>query len=104
VYERSIEYTGTVTATGIGTWQDDISSATQADEVSWGWWFNDAFKIPDGADNIKLDISFDPSTNEAITLGGWELDTDTGYLCIKFGNEIQDTTNAKIFVDLTYQR
>lgn len=104
VYERSIEYTGTVNSTGIGTWQDDISSATQADEVSWGWWFNDAFKIPDNANNIKLDISYDPSTNEAITLGGWELDTSTGYLCIKFGNEIQDTTNAKIFVDLTYQR
>lgn len=104
VYERSIEYTGTVNATGIGTWQDDISSATQADEVSWGWWYNAAFKIPDNADNIKLDISYDPATNEAITLGGWELDTTTGYLCIKFGNEIQDTTNAKVFVDLTYQR
>lgn len=57
-----------------------------------------------GADNIDLKLKFDPSTNEPIVLGGYVIDTDTGNICIKFGNSISDTENAKIAIDITYTR
>ena len=55
-------------------------------------------------DDIDIDIKFDPITNEPITLGGYVVDTDTGNICIKFGNSISDTENARLAIDLTYTR
>ena len=55
-------------------------------------------------DDIDIDIKFDPITNEPITLGGYVVDTDTGNMCIKFGNSISDTENARLAIDLTYTR
>lgn len=99
-------YSGTVNSTGIGTWKDksELTNPTAADEASWGWWYNEGFKIPDNSDNIELKVKYDPSKSDTIALGGWTLDTTTGYLCIKFANEISDTSNAKIVVDLSYTR
>ena len=57
-----------------------------------------------GADNIDIKLKFDPRTNEPIVLGGYVIDTDTGNMCIKFGNSISDTENAKIAIDITYTR
>ena len=92
----------TVTATGIGTWTDkDVSQIVSSDETDW--WYDSAFIIPNNIDQNSVDISlkFDP-TGDAVTLGGYILDTSTGKICIKFGNSI-DTTTAKIAVDITYQ-
>ena len=57
-----------------------------------------------GTDNIDVSLKYDPTTNEAITLGGYVIDTDTGNICIKFGNSITDTTNARVAIDITYTR
>lgn len=57
-----------------------------------------------GADNIGIGLKFDPKTNEPIVLGGYVIDTDTGNICIKFGNSISDTENARVAIDLTYTR
>lgn len=84
--------------TGIGTW-DDSATPTETD-----WWYDDAFKIPDNRNDIDLSLKFDPSSGEPVTLGGYILDTDTGKLCIKFGNSIATPANAKIAVDITYTR
>lgn len=56
------------------------------------------------ADNISIQLKFDPKTNEPIVLGGYVIDTDTGNMCVKFGNSISDTENAKVAIDLTYTR
>ena len=84
--------------TGIGTWDDSVTP-TETD-----WWYDDAFKIPDNRNDIDLSLKFDPSSGEPVTLGGYILDTDTGKLCIKFGNSIATPANAKIAVDITYTR
>ena len=96
---------------GVGEWQWTLNNPTAADEASWGWWQNDIFKLlgrSSAVENYGYDVSFkfgyDPSTSEPITLGGYQIDTDTGYLCIKFANYVVDTTNAKIFVDITFTR
>ena len=57
-----------------------------------------------GEDNISLGLKFDPKTGEAITLGGYVIDTDTGNICIKFGNSIEDTENARVGIDIIYTR
>lgn len=57
-----------------------------------------------GADNIGVQLKFDPRTNEPIVLGGYIIDTDTGNICIKFGNSIEDTENARVAIDITYTR
>ena len=92
-----------ISATGIGAWFDgDPSSITPStDEVDW--WEDAAFQIPN-TDDVDVSIKFDPSTNEAIVLGGYILDTTTGRICIKFGNSITNTTDAKVAVDITYTR
>ena len=57
-----------------------------------------------GTDNIDVSLKYDPTTNEAITLGGYAIDTDTGNICIKFGNSITDTEHARVAIDITYTR
>lgn len=57
-----------------------------------------------GTDNISISLKFDPITNEPITLGGYVIDTDTSNMCIKFGNNISDTENARVAIDIIYTR
>ena len=85
----------TMTATGIGTW-DNSGTPDETD-----WWYDDAFKITN-ADDIDLSLKFDP-TGEVVTLGGYILDTTSGKICIKFGNSVT-ISNTKIAVDITYTR
>jgi hypothetical protein len=56
------------------------------------------------SDNIGVGLKFDPATNEPIVLGGYIIDTDTGNICIKFGNTITDTEHARVAIDITYTR
>lgn len=103
-----VVYTGSIPsgATGIGTWQSNISSPTAAQESGWGWWYNDAFKVPTGSDGYSCDLAFkfDPlAGGEPLALGGYILDTTTGYLCIKFAKATTRATH-KIAVDITYTR
>lgn len=90
--------------TGIGTWYDgdpeDLDPST--DETDW-------LEIADligieSADDIDIDIKYDPSSNEPIVKGGYEIDTTTGKMCIKFANEIATPANAKVAIDITFLR
>lgn len=54
------------------------------------------------SDDVDVSIKFDP-TGDTTCLGGYILDTDTGKICIKFGNSIKPET-ARIAVDITYTR
>lgn len=56
------------------------------------------------SNDIKVSLCFDPSTNEAIVLRGYMIDTDTGNICIGFANAISDTQHAKVSIDITYTR
>ena len=56
------------------------------------------------SNDIEVSLKFDPSTNEVIVLGGYMIDTDTGNLCVKFANNIQDVENAKVAIDINYTR
>ena len=97
---------------GIGEWQDSITveSATAAQEAQWGWIYHDIFKKLDpdwGEQNgydVDIKFGFDPKTKEPITLGGYWVDTDTGYLCVKFANYVVNTTDAKVTIDVTFTR
>ena len=102
--------------TGIGEWQDDPTGATVSDEISWGWYYNDALKLDSATftawgvsqDDIDINFLFDPSTstNVPIVLGGYEWDTDTGYICIKFASELSASVIAdlKIAIDIKITR
>lgn len=102
--------------TGIGEWQDDPTGATSTDETGWGWYCNDALKLDAATltawgvsqDDIGIDFLFDPttSTNVPIVLGGYEWDTDTGYICIKFASELSADVIAdlKIAIDVKITR
>ena len=104
-----VEYTGAlaVGATGIGTWQDSFNNPTAADEAGWGWWYDDMFKLSGlaSADNIKIDVLYDPDSanGDVVINGGYQLDTDNGYLCLKFGKPLTVSTH-RIFVDFTITR
>ena len=68
----------------------------------YGWWYDDAFKMPNlaSADNIDISMLFDPYLGqEPLTLGGYILDTTNGYLCIKFAVPTGTDTH-KVAVDL----
>lgn len=68
----------------------------------YGWWYDDAFKMPNlaSADNIDISMLFDPYLGqEPLTLGGYILDTTNGYLCIKFAAKTGTGTH-KVAVDL----
>lgn len=102
---RVVSPAGAIGHYGIGEWQDFIAGTapTAVQESGWGWWYNDAFKIPDGY-NVDLDFLYDNSTGEPIMRGGYILDTTNGYLCIKFANYVVDIANAKVAVDITITR
>lgn len=98
-------------STGIGTWQDELVNPSAADEAGWGWYHDSALELDAQltawgatADDIELNFLFDPSTGEPVVLGGYILDTTTGYICIKFASEISDTTNIKIGIDIKVTR
>ena len=134
VCQMRFVYTGGLNTNGIGTWQDDLSeldglntAQKDAKEGSdWGWW-----KISDlilnttdptavdtdgqltyvDPDSINFqpifDVDVDPTTLEAkqtLALGGYIVDTDTGRVCIRTANEIQDITNVRIGIDVTFMR
>lgn len=90
--------------TGIGTWYDgdaaDLDPTT--DEVDWIE-ISDLIGI-ESADDIDIDIKYDPSSGEPIVKGGYEIDTTTGKMCIKFANEIATPANAKVAIDITFLR
>ena len=102
--------------TGIGEWQDDPTGATLADEQGWDWYYNDALKLDSATltawgattDDIDINFLFDPSSsaNTPVVLGGYEWDTDTGYICIKFASELSAATIAdlKIAIDIKITR
>lgn len=90
--------------TGIGTWCTKTIWTT-TDEADWigartgEEAISDLLKISANNEEIELAFSFEIDNNEPITLGGYQLDTTTGRLCIKFGNKI--TKNNKIAIDIT---
>lgn len=102
--------------TGIGEWQDEPEGATEIDEQGWGWYYNAALKLDSDTltawgvseDDIDIHFLFDPatSTNVPIVLGGYEWDTDTGYICIKFATELSADVIAdlKIAIDIKITR
>lgn len=94
---RTIVSSGIGTS-GIGSWDDETNKT--------GWITINALAGVDvnSSNDIDVSILFDPKTNEPITLGGYKLDTATGKMCIKFGNEISDTTNARVAIDVTLLR
>lgn len=118
-----IIYSGTIDkgATGIGYFPDEdeyeaFLALTDAQRLAlesapydgtdptngYGWWYDDAFKMPNlaSADNIDISMLFDPYLGEEpLTLGGYILDTTNGYLCIKFAASTGTNTH-KVAVDL----
>lgn len=109
--------TQNIGSTGIGEWQDDPEGATAADEAGWGWYYDSFLKLDDSdtldswhctPDDIDINFLFDPgSTSIPIAIGGYILDTDTGYICIKFASEIRqsaDLENLKIAIDVKVSR
>ena len=90
---------------GIGTWQSILNNPTAQQEAAWGWWQSDVFKLLGGSPGYDVDfaIKYDPS-GSPVTLGGYLVDTTTGYLCIKFANYVPTPSNAKVFVDVTITR
>ena len=120
---KRVVYNGTLSkgASGIGEWLEDedldtLRAKTETDraidEEAYGWWYDDHFLHLDQAidpvsgttvvrDDYDLNFKFEPKeTGEIITLGGYILDTDTGYMCIKFGNRLRNAGN-KVAVDIT---
>ena len=106
--------TPNIGTTGIGTWQKNPSLATLAQEQSWGWYHDAALELDDKLiewgctqDDIDIDFLFDPSSTKIpIVLGGYILDTTTGYICIKFATEYKssDIENLKIAIDIKVTR
>lgn len=94
--------------TGVGTWCDkEPNTWTNADMTDW---IGNRADHPEDveisallktldADNIEVALMYDPSTNETVYNGGWQLDTTKGCMCIRFGNTI--TKNANIGIKLT---
>ena len=84
-------------STGIGTWDDDPTSPDETD-----WWHDNAFVIPDNADDVDIDILYDPKGSKVV-LGGYIWDTTTGNICIKFAASV-DPSNTRVAVDINYTR
>lgn len=108
IYNQTID----IGVTGIGTWLEDedleaLKAITDDDERAavesndYGWWHDAHFEGLDTFDDYDISFKFKPQEDgEVLTLGGYILDTNTGYLCIKFGNTTITDTN-KIAVDIT---
>lgn len=101
-------------ATGVGEWQDpeDLKTTppSESDEIGWKWWyiaeFDERVTGVDIAndDSIKIEPIYDNKYDEDIVLGGYIIDTSTGYCCIRFGNSISDTENVAVGFEVTYKR
>ncbi len=99
--------------TGVGEWQDPEELKTtpplESDEIGWGWWY-----IAELDQRVTgVDIANDDSAKrepvydnkyEDIVLGGYIIDTSTGYCCIRFGNTITDTENVAVGFEVTYKK
>lgn len=78
----------------------------------WGWWQSDEFKNPNVVnvgdlstdDSVDIAVMFDPyAGQEPLALGGFIIDTDNGYMCIKFGAKTGTATH-RVGVDVTMTR
>ena len=65
------------------------------------------FKIPNlgTSDNVEVKLLYDPalSNKKPVINGGYQLDTDTGYLCVKFGAPVSGSSN-KLFAKIIITR
>jgi len=90
--------TSPIGTTGIGRW-DDSDTPDETDWLDIG----DLTGI-ESSDDVDVSIKFDPKSGEAITLGGYIIDTDTGKMCLKFGNTIATPANARVAIDIAFMR
>ena len=130
---KRIIYNGTIDkgATGIGYFPDEdeyeaFLAMSVADRYAlesapydgtdptngYGWWHSEDFKNPNVAhtgdlstdDSVDIAVMFDPYLGqEPLALGGFILDTDNGYMCIKFA-AATGTDTHKVAVDVTMTR
>ena len=99
--------TTTIDATGIGDWKEDseLVSPTAQDESGWGWVYVPELIGMGSNHTVDFKLTFDPvACGGPVTLGGYILDDTTGYLCIKFGNEIASPSTAIIGIEVIYKR
>jgi len=93
---------------GIGEWQYTLDNPSASDEAGWGWWHHDMLKklgdLTQQGYDIDIKIKYDPAKSDPITLGGYQLDTTAGYICIRFANYVNDIANAVLAVDITLTR
>ena len=110
VLTKRIIYNGTIAIGNntIGTWLTDAqfealkaktAQERAVDEAAYGWWYDAHFVGLDNFDDYDLNFKLEPG-KDALTLGGYMLDTDTGYICIKFGTYATVATN-KVAVDVS---
>lgn len=111
VLTSRVVYNGTI-AVGdntIGEWLGDSALATlkaksaadrAVDEAGYGWWYDAHFIGLDLYDGYELHFKNKDTNEDMMILGGYVIDTDTGYLCVKFANTAKVATN-KIAVDVT---
>lgn len=85
--------------TGIGTWDDSLTPV----ETDW-LYIEELENITSSSNDIDVSLKFDPSSGETIILRGYIIDTTTGKMCIKFANTLDNPTNAKVAIDITYLR
>lgn len=108
---KEIIYNGTI-AVGdntIGTWltsaqlqalsEESDLTVRAASEASYGWWHDDAFVGIDAFDDYRIEFTRKVG-KDIITLGGYIIDTDTGYMCVKFGAPTTVAGN-KVGVEIT---
>lgn len=99
--------TTTIDATGIGDWKEDseLVNPTAQDESGWGWVYVPELIGMGSNHTVDFKLTFDPvACGGPVTLGGYILDDTTGYLCIKFGNEIASPSTAIIGIEVIYKR
>ena len=104
-------------ANGIGTWFDgDVSQLTPQDEADW-WYIDDIKKVkisenPDvyydilADDSIEFKWTHDPAKSKDPKKGGYIIDSDTGYVCLKFADPLSaaECETACIGLTLTHKR
>ena len=99
--------TTTIDATGIGDWKEDseLVNPTAQDESGWGWVYIPELIGMGSNHTVDFKLTFDPvACGGPVTLGGYILDDTTGYLCIKFGNEIASPSTAIIGIEVIHKR
>ena len=108
---KEVIYNGTI-AVGdntIGDWlsQSELEALAAesnlavraASEATHGWWHDDAFVGIDAFDDYRIEFTRKVG-KDIITLGGYIIDTDTGYMCVKFGAPTTVAGN-KVGVEIT---